>query len=86
MAKRLRAVRLDDTVWEALRERAKGCGTSMTALIEEALERTRGPQEWAHVAEQIAGDCRRCGHGQASHWAKGCLVGCACSETRYVAP
>lgn len=27
--------------------------------------------------------CRRCGHARASHWIKGCLAGCACSEGRY---
>lgn len=30
-----------------------------------------------------SGTCRRCGHARASHWVKGCLAGCACSEGRY---
>lgn len=27
--------------------------------------------------------CRRCGHPRESHWIKGCLAGCPCSEQRY---
>jgi mobilization protein NikA len=27
--------------------------------------------------------CRRCGHNRSSHWIKGCLAGCLCSEMRY---
>ena len=28
--------------------------------------------------------CRRCGHNESSHWVKGCLAGCVCSEGRYL--
>lgn len=35
-------------------------------------------------APPVGGDtCRRCGHARASHWIKGCLAGCLCSEGRY---
>src|SRR5262245_53028108 len=30
--------------------------------------------------------CRRCGHEQKSHWVKGCVAGCGCSDQRYLSP
>jgi hypothetical protein len=32
----------------------------------------------------LSGACRRCGHTEVQHWARGCLAGCVCRK--FLAP
>ena len=34
-------------------------------------------------AEAAAVTCRRCGHVEGAHWARGCLAGCVCATGRF---
>jgi hypothetical protein len=77
-----------------LRERAKDGKTSVTALLERgadivlaapaatplaATDRREGNRR-AEPRRAEDALCVRCPHARRSHWARGCMAGCACSE------
>lgn len=93
-----RSIRVSDETWKALRLAAAESGGRLQAIADAAILRGLSapsralevpavpePRTLSHEPEAQSQVCRRCGHPESAHSARGCRGVCACSLRRYLA-